>query len=66
MSGGDFDNASMTVTPGGIVVRPEGEGTFMRGGGVWEGGMEIVEGLLRRKPEMRWTVGDILKSDWLQ
>ena len=56
----------ITVAPGGIVVRPEGEGAFIRGGGVWEGGMEIVEGLLKRKPETRWRVEDILKSSWLQ
>jgi len=41
------------------------EGAFLRGGGVWEGGMEIVEGLLRRKGEMRWGVGDVLKASWL-
>jgi protein-serine/threonine kinase len=56
----------VTMTPGGIVLRPEGEGTFIRGGGVWEGGMEIAEGLLRRKPESRWKIEDILKSEWLQ
>jgi len=44
----------------------EGDGQFIRGGGVWEGGMEIVEGLLRRKADSRWGVRDILNSSWLQ
>lgn len=56
----------ITVLPGGIVGKAEGEGAFIRGGGVWEGGMEIVEGLLRRKSETRWGIGDILKSSWLE
>jgi protein-serine/threonine kinase len=55
----------ITVQPGGIVGRVDGEGAFIRGGGVWEGGMEIVEGLLRRKAEVRWCVKDILSSSWL-
>jgi protein-serine/threonine kinase len=55
----------ITVQPGGMVGRIEGEGAFMRGGGVWEGGMEIVEGLLRRRVEGRWGVSDILKASWL-
>ena len=49
----------ITLLPGGIVGRAEGEGAFIRGGGVWEGGMEIAEGLLNRKVELRWGVGDI-------
>jgi hypothetical protein len=48
-----------------VVWKTKEEGAFIRGGGVWEGGMEIVEGLLRRKAEMRWGVNDILKSNWL-
>jgi hypothetical protein len=56
----------ITLLPGGTVGRTEEGGTFIRGGGVWEGGMEIVEGLLKRKPEDRWGVRDILKSSWLE
>jgi hypothetical protein len=56
----------VTVLPGGSVSKGDGgEGAFMRGGGVWEGGMEIVEGLLRRKAETRWQVRDVLNSSWL-
>jgi protein-serine/threonine kinase len=55
------------VAPGGRVGRgAAGEGKFIRGGGVWEGGMEIVEGLLRRKVEGRWGVNEILNSSWLK
>ena len=66
--GGGGVGKDVTVAPGGSVARTDGggEGAFLRGGGVWEGGMEIVEGLLRRKPEMRWGVNDVLKSSWLQ
>ena len=56
----------ITVLPGGIVGKAEGEGAFIRGGGVWEGGMEIVEGLLRLDSKMRWGVVDILKASWLE
>lgn len=56
----------VTVQPGGMVSHAEGEGTFIRGGGVWEGGMEIVEGLLRRKVEGRWSVREVLNSPWLK
>jgi serine/threonine protein kinase len=56
----------VTVHEGGVVQKVEGgEGAFIRGGGVWEGGMEIVEGLLRRKGDSRWSVDDILKASWL-
>ena len=55
----------ITVGVGGRVGRVEGEGAFIRGGGVWEGGMEIVEGLLRRKVEGRWGVQDVLRQGWL-
>jgi len=66
MSISSVGSRDITVAPGGIVGKVEGEGAFIRGGGVWEGGMEIVEGLLKRKPEMRWSVNDILKADWLK
>jgi hypothetical protein len=58
----------VTVLPGGSVLRGDvaGEGAFLRGGGIWEGGMEIVEGLLRRKAEARWQVRDVLSSSWLE
>ena len=56
----------VTVAPGGIVGKGEERGTFMRGGGVWEGAMEIVEKLLTRKIEARWGIDDILKAKWLQ
>jgi len=56
----------ITFLPGGTAIKTGGDGAFIRGGGVWEGAMEIVERLLRRKPEERWRVGDILKSEWLQ
>jgi len=55
----------ITVALGGVVGKGEEQGAFLRGGGVWEGGMEIVEGLLRRKSELRWRVDDILRTDWL-
>ena len=65
---GSESSRDITVVPGGVVgiVESGGEGAFIRGGGVWEGGMEIVEGLLRRNAEMRWSVDDILKASWLQ
>jgi serine/threonine protein kinase len=66
MSIGNVGSRDITVAPGGMMGKVEGEGAFIRGGGVWEGGMEIVEGLLKRKPEMRWSVNDILKADWLR
>ena len=67
--GGKVETAKdVTVVEGGIVSKggEGGEGAFLRGGGIWEGGMEIVEGLLRRTGDMRWSVEDVLKASWLQ
>jgi hypothetical protein len=52
----------LTSGQGGMVVHVEQDGVVMRTGGVWEGGVEIVEGLLRRKD--RWSLDDVLKSSW--
>jgi protein-serine/threonine kinase len=56
----------ITVAPGGVVGRGEEQGAFLRGGGVWEGGMEIVEGLLRRKSDLRLNLDDVLRAEWLR
>lgn len=65
VAAGDVGEGVGKKVLGGVGGGGDEGGTFLRGGGVWEGGMEIVEELLRRKGEMRWGVGDVLKASWL-